>query len=191
MGNVKTNTTLHSHPHYFAMRKLFLIKQWLSEQLCFKHEKAWNIELVKWSRTYLARCPPKPPDSEQFTILCQVPWTGRYLELCQVPLYGLNCIFPPAVPHWSHSLRTPLKLCWSWHSSVGIATGWKAGVQFPEAAKKILFSTAFTPVLGSTLAYSMSTRVKRTGREAHQSSNVEVKNGGATDPLPIFSWRGA
>jgi hypothetical protein len=81
-------------------------------------------------------------------------------------------------------------------SSVGIATGWTAGVRFPAGAD-FLFSVASLPALGPTqpliqwVPREISTRVKRWGREADHStpSSAEVKNVGAIPPLPhMSSW---
>jgi hypothetical protein len=69
-------------------------------------------------------------------------------------------------------------------SSVGIATGWTAGVRFPARQEIYLFSTESRPVLESTqppvqwVPGAISSRVKRPGCEADHSppSGAEVKN---------------
>jgi hypothetical protein len=84
--------------------------------------------------------------------------------------------------------------------SVDIATGWTAGNRFLVWTRD--FSGLHSIHIGSGAypgSYPMGTegslpRVKRPGREADHSlpSSAEVKNGGATPPLPHMpSWRSA
>jgi hypothetical protein len=61
---------------------------------------------------------------------------------------------------------------WFVHSSVGIATGWTAGVRFPAGQDIFLFSTTSRPALRPTqppiqwVPEALSPRVKRQGPEA-------------------------
>jgi hypothetical protein len=48
---------------------------------------------------------------------------------------------------WWISLPTERLIMWSRDSSVGIATGWKTGLRFPEGANYFLFSTCPNRVL--------------------------------------------
>jgi hypothetical protein len=83
-------------------------------------------------------------------------------------------------------------------SSIGIATGWTAGVRFSVGARD--FSLQCPDRQKSTqppiqwVSGSPSTEVKRPGRKADHStpSSAEVKNSRAVTPLPCTSsWRGA
>jgi hypothetical protein len=70
---------------------------------------------------------------------------------------------------------------------LGIATGWAAGVRFPTGAG------ALDPTQPSIqrVPEAISPAGKWRGREADHSnsSTAEVKNGGATPPIPhISSW---
>jgi hypothetical protein len=87
--------------------------------------------------------------------------------------------------------------CRSRDSSVGIETGWTAGVRFP--AEKREFSLLHGVQTGSgahpatypTGAWSSIPGGKRPGPEADRSppSIAQVKNGGAIPPLPHMSSR--
>jgi hypothetical protein len=78
-------------------------------------------------------------------------------------------------------------------SSVGIATGWNAGVRFPAEAKDFLFITVSRTALGPTqhptqwLPEILSLGVKWPGRENGHStiSNVEVKKSGVVVSPPL------
>jgi hypothetical protein len=85
---------------------------------------------------------------------------------------------------------------------VGIATGYDltARGSILDRGKIFVFSTASRPTLGPTqlplqwVPGFYSREVKRPGREADHSppSSAEVKNSGATHPLPhTSSWRDA
>jgi hypothetical protein len=85
-------------------------------------------------------------------------------------------------------------------SSVGIATGWTAGVRFPAEARGFLYSTPSRPALEPTqspiqwVSKVLSPALKRQGSEAEHShpSSDNSKNGGAIPSLPHTSlWRGA
>jgi hypothetical protein len=209
MGSVKKNKILHSHPLYVEMWTFFysnndsqdskLSEHHTNKSCVFIHGKARNIEIMNWCRTYRARCSPKllnppPPGSGQFFILSGILNGKGIWPFVQVPCYGLNCIFLPAVPHWSHSLQTPAAWWWSCHSSARKATdyGLEGRGSIPGSGKNIFFSIAFTPAPGTTqpaiqwVQDVLSPQVNRTRREAHHSpSGSEVKNGGSTAPLPI------
>jgi hypothetical protein len=68
---------------------------------------------------------------------------------------------------------------------------WTAGVRFPAEAKKVFFSTEFTPTLGFSQPpiHWILGPLSWPGREADHSppSSAEVKNGGAIPPLPHTS----
>jgi hypothetical protein len=76
--------------------------------------------------------------------------------------------------------------------SVGIATGWTAGVRF-LAVQNFFFSIAFRPALEPTqppvlgVPWTVSPGVKRPGLEDDHSapSSAEVKNVGAVPALPL------
>jgi hypothetical protein len=78
--------------------------------------------------------------------------------------------------------------------------GWMAGVGFPAGARVFFYYTLSRSALGPTqppiqlVPLTLSPEAKRVGREAIRSppSSPEVKDGGATPPLPYTSsWRGA
>jgi hypothetical protein len=83
-------------------------------------------------------------------------------------------------------------------NSVGLATDWKAGVQFPAGATDVYLlhsvqtGSGVHPASYPVGTGGVSSELERPGREADHSlqSNAEVKNGGAKPPLPhMSSWR--
>jgi hypothetical protein len=87
-------------------------------------------------------------------------------------------------------------------SSVGVATGWTAGVRFPAGARP--FSSPQSPdelwgppsllYNGYPGRFGRGGGVKRPGREADHAPpySAEVKNGGTIIPLPhMSSWHSA
>jgi hypothetical protein len=95
---------------------------------------------------------------------------------------------------------TSLPKRWSRDSSVGIATGWAAGVRFRAESRDFsLLHSSQTGPGARPASYPMDTGGsfpggKAAGREIHHSrpSSAEVNNDGAVPPLPnTSSWRGA
>jgi hypothetical protein len=84
------------------------------------------------------------------------------------------------------------------NSSVGIATGWMAGVRFPARATdfsllhRVQTSSGAHPVPVQRVPGALSSGVKLPGHEADHSSpsSAEVKNRGSMPPLThTSSWR--
>jgi hypothetical protein len=75
-------------------------------------------------------------------------------------------------------------------SSVGIATGWTAGVRFPVGARDVSVIHIIQTGSGaqSPIQSIPGEVVKRSGHEADHSppSSAEDKNGGAILPLPPY-----
>jgi hypothetical protein len=84
---------------------------------------------------------------------------------------------------------------WSRDSSVGIATGWTAGVRFPSGQEIFLYSTASRPTLGPTqpikwIKRVLSPGVKRPGYEADHSPRIsaEDKNTWIYASTPLYAF---
>jgi hypothetical protein len=86
------------------------------------------------------------------------------------------------------------------YSSVGIETGWTAGVRFPAEARDFSLLHSVQIPYGSTqpsiqwIPGALSPGLKQLGHKADHSlpASAEIKNNGAITPLPHTSlWLGA
>jgi hypothetical protein len=133
-------------------------------------------------------------------LLEYVAWRQSCISSPNFDLSCRRCSFVTIIPIWqapvthllsSRYLEAPV----SRDGSVGIATatGWTARIWFPEGACILVFSKTHIPDLDPTQPpIQCVLMLRRPGSEAHNSlqSSAEVRNGGATTPIPhTSSWR--